>query len=91
MQFEKIGQLADLEESIVFHQQALELRPGSHPGRFRSLDNLTNVLRTQFEQTGQLADLEESIAFHQQALELRPGSHPSQSSSLNNLGNVLQM
>jgi hypothetical protein len=33
MQFEQTGQLADLEESIAFHQQALELRPGSHPNR----------------------------------------------------------
>jgi hypothetical protein len=57
-----------LEESIAFHRKALELRPGSHPNRSKSLNNLASALKTQFEQTGQLADLDESIAFHQQAL-----------------------
>ncbi|KAJ7834472.1 hypothetical protein B0H14DRAFT_2590895 [Mycena olivaceomarginata] len=89
MLFEQTGQLADLEESIAFHRQALELRPGSHPDRSSSLNNLANALSTRFRQTGQLADLEESIAFHRQALELRPGSHPDQSSSLNDLANAL--
>ncbi|KAJ7021504.1 hypothetical protein C8F04DRAFT_266660 [Mycena alexandri] len=88
--FQQTGQLADLEESIAFHQRALELRPGSHPNRSSSLNNLANALRTRFEQTGQREDLEESIAFHQQALELRPGSHPDRSNSLNNLANALQ-
>ncbi|KAJ7016823.1 hypothetical protein C8F04DRAFT_1406555 [Mycena alexandri] len=87
--FEQTGQLTDLEESIAFDRQALELRPGSHPDQSGSLNNLANVLETRFEQTGQLADLDESIALHREALELRPGSHRNQSSSLNNLANAL--
>ncbi|KAJ7226877.1 hypothetical protein GGX14DRAFT_555471 [Mycena pura] len=87
--FEQIGQLADLEESIAFHRQALELFLGSHPNRSISLNNLASALSTQFQQTGQLADLEESIAFHRQALELRPGSHPKRSGSLDNLASAL--
>jgi tetratricopeptide (TPR) repeat protein len=83
------GQLADIEESVGFHRQVLELRLGSHPDRSTSLNNLANVLSTRFEQTRQLADLEESIGFHREALELYPGSHPDQSTSLNNLANVL--
>jgi hypothetical protein len=63
-QFEQTGQLADLEESIAFYQQALELFPGSHPNRSISLNNLASALQTRFEQTGQLADLAESINKH---------------------------
>ncbi|KAF8157609.1 CHAT domain-containing protein [Mycena galopus ATCC 62051] len=88
--FEQTGQLADLEESIAFHREALELRPGSHPDRSSSLNNLANALSTRFEQNGQLADLEESIGFYQEALELMPRSHPDRSSSLNNLANALK-
>ncbi|KAJ7720183.1 CHAT domain-containing protein [Mycena metata] len=89
MQFEQTGQLADLEEPIGFHREALELTPGSHPNRSALLNNLANALLAQFEQTGQLADLEESIGFHREALELTPGSHPNRSASLNNLANAL--
>ncbi|KAJ7815149.1 CHAT domain-containing protein [Mycena leptocephala] len=85
------GQFADLEASIGFYRQALELMPGSHPNRSSSLNNLANALSTRFEQTDQLADLEESIGFHREALELRPGSHPNQSGPLNSLANALWM
>ncbi|KAJ7040492.1 hypothetical protein C8F04DRAFT_237798 [Mycena alexandri] len=88
--FEQTGQLRDLEESIAFHRQTLELRPESHPDRSSSLSNLATALEIRFEQTGQMADLEESITFHQQALELRPGSHPDRSNSLSKLATALR-
>ncbi|KAJ7881247.1 hypothetical protein B0H13DRAFT_2235584 [Mycena leptocephala] len=73
-QFELKGDMDDLEESMKCHQEALELRPGSHPDRSDSLNNLAN-------RTGQLIDLEQSI--------LSPGSHPGRSDSLNNLASAL--
>ncbi|KAJ7927660.1 CHAT domain-containing protein [Mycena leptocephala] len=88
--FEISAHMDDLEESIGFHREALELRPGSHPNRSSSLNNLASALSMRFEQTGQLADLEESIGFHREALELFPGSHPNRSSSLNNLASTLK-
>jgi hypothetical protein len=67
MRFEQTGQLADLEESIGFHEEALELSPGSLPNRSGSLNNLANVPWMVFEQMG--------IGFHQEALALRSEAH----------------
>jgi tetratricopeptide (TPR) repeat protein len=83
------GQFADLEESIGFYRQALELSPGSHPDRSSPLNNLANALSTRFKQNGDMDDLEESIRSHREILGLFPRSHPNRSISLNNLANAL--
>ncbi|KZP19143.1 hypothetical protein FIBSPDRAFT_828515 [Athelia psychrophila] len=87
--FERLGQMADLEQGIIYQRAVLELCPPGHPSRSISLNNLANPLLTRFEQLGQMADLEQAIIYHRDALELCPPGHPHYSSSLNNLANSL--
>ena len=57
------GNTADLEESIILGQTALELWPPGHPDRHLVLDTLGNVLRRRFLKLGSNADLNEAISF----------------------------
>ncbi|PPQ87099.1 hypothetical protein CVT26_011978, partial [Gymnopilus dilepis] len=74
--FQQYGRQADLDEAILKHQEALELRPSGHPDRSVSLNNLANALQIRFNQSGRQADLDEAILMHQEALELCPSGHP---------------
>ncbi|KZP07244.1 hypothetical protein FIBSPDRAFT_914536 [Athelia psychrophila] len=87
--FEELGQMADLEQGIIYQRAALELRPPGHPDRSGSLNNLANSLSTRFEQLGQMADLEQGIIYLRAALELCPPGHPSRSTLLNNIAGLL--
>ena len=84
-QFEQKGDINDLEESLQYHQQALELELAPDLDKSISLGNLALALQTQFEQKG---DLEEFIQYHWQALELTPKPYPM---SLHGLANELQI
>ncbi|KAG1862739.1 hypothetical protein DFJ58DRAFT_869767 [Suillus subalutaceus] len=71
--------LADLDEAIQFHRDALVLCPPGHSGRFSSLNNLAVSLRVRVEQRGVLADLDEAIDLHRAALALRSPVHSHRS------------
>ena len=73
-----MGDISDLEESIQFHKEALELRPAPHSHRSDSLSNLALALSTKFGQRGDLNDLEVSITYLDEALQLLPSYHPHQ-------------
>ncbi|KIM71698.1 hypothetical protein PILCRDRAFT_82523 [Piloderma croceum F 1598] len=88
--FDQLGQYEDLDEAILFHREALELRAAPHPRRSSSLNNLAVALSTRFDQLGQREDLDEAILFHREALKLFPAPHPHRSGSLNNLANALR-
>ncbi|KZP14087.1 hypothetical protein FIBSPDRAFT_981200 [Athelia psychrophila] len=80
--FEQLGQMADLEQAIIYQRAALELHPPGHPDRSGSLNNLATSLAMRFEQLGQMADLEQGIIYQRAALELCPPGHPDRSGSL---------
>jgi len=65
------GDQDDLNEAILLHTQALELRMVPHPKKSISLHNLACALGTRFLQGGQQSDLDEAILLHRKALELQ--------------------
>ncbi|KAG8863720.1 hypothetical protein FRB96_007557 [Tulasnella sp. 330] len=89
--FMRDGDYTELDASIAHYQQALELRPPSHPKRSFWLDNLANALLTRFHRAGDRMDLDSAIRHHQEALQLRPPEDPDRSSSLNNLAGAIRV
>jgi hypothetical protein len=83
------GALPDLEATIAYAQQAVELTPPDAPDRAGYLNNLATGLRARYARTGALPDLEAAIAYAQQAVELTPPDAPDRASRLNNLANGL--
>lgn len=79
----------DVDDTIYFLRQALELRLPPHPDRSGSLSNLASALWTRFKQEGQHTDLDEAISLYRQALDLRPPPHPNRSFSLTYLAVAL--
>ncbi|KAF7977335.1 hypothetical protein HWV62_4119 [Athelia sp. TMB] len=88
--FDQLGEMADLEQSIVCHRSTLELLTPGHPNRAGSLNNFACALKTRFDQSGQPADLEQAITSHYSALELCPPGHPCRYMSLTNLASALK-
>jgi tetratricopeptide (TPR) repeat protein len=76
-EYQQTGQLHALEESIMFHQEALSLRPLSHPNHSDSLYNLSDSLLMQFRQTNQVQYLEKAISSLRESLNLLPVGHPN--------------
>ncbi|KZP10594.1 hypothetical protein FIBSPDRAFT_1051243, partial [Athelia psychrophila] len=85
--FERLGDLADVENSIASYQQAVALTPDGHPDKPGCLANLGNGRLTRFERLGDLVDVENSIVSYQQAVALTPDGHPDKPGRLTNLGN----
>ncbi|KZP26318.1 hypothetical protein FIBSPDRAFT_1040863 [Athelia psychrophila] len=89
IRFGQLGRIVDLEQSIIYQRDGLELRPPGHPNRSTSLMNLANTLYTRFQQLGQMADLEQSIIYQRDALEQCSPGHPARSTSLGQLADAL--
>ncbi|KZP07446.1 hypothetical protein FIBSPDRAFT_841261, partial [Athelia psychrophila] len=84
--FERLGDLADLQNLILSYQQAVALTPDGHPDKPGRLSYLADGHLACFERLGDLADLENSIASNQQAVALTPDGHPDKPTYLSNLG-----
>jgi tetratricopeptide (TPR) repeat protein len=80
-----VGSVADLEESIVWKEKSLGLRPPGHITRPSALTALANSLRDRFQELGSKSDLERSIALLQEALTIQSPDHPLRSTSINSL------
>ncbi|KIJ30261.1 hypothetical protein M422DRAFT_80447, partial [Sphaerobolus stellatus SS14] len=87
--FEKLGDMSDLNESVLNFQQAVQLSPVGHPDKPSWLNNFGNSLFTRFEELRDMTDLNESILKLQEAIELAPDDHPSKPSFLYILGGSL--
>ncbi|KAG8983244.1 hypothetical protein FRB93_007329 [Tulasnella sp. JGI-2019a] len=61
--FQQIGHRSDLDESITYHREALNLRPEGHPCRSVSLSYLAVGLHTRFQQTEDKGDIDECIKY----------------------------
>ncbi|KAJ7849501.1 CHAT domain-containing protein [Mycena olivaceomarginata] len=87
--FEQLGDLNDLNMSIMMTEDAVLLTPDGHPDKPRNLSNLGNSLLGRFERLGDLSDLNKSIMMFEDAVQLTPDGHPDKPAMLNNLGNSL--
>ncbi|KZP20335.1 hypothetical protein FIBSPDRAFT_1044972 [Athelia psychrophila] len=84
--FERLADLADLENAITMEQQALALTPDGHPDKPARLTALGFSYDTRFERLGDLADIENAITAEMQALALTQDGHPDKPGHLIALG-----
>lgn len=70
--------MADLDEAVTFHLEALSLWPLDHSNRSVSLDNLASAVLTRYDQSGRIEDLEGAITYYQEASH-RPLGQPDRS------------
>jgi len=87
--FQRLGDIADLDEVITVKQQAVRLTPDGHPDKPGRLNDLGNAFQSRFERLGILADLDEAITVKQQAICLIPND-PNKPRHLSDLGNAFQ-
>jgi hypothetical protein len=87
--FESLGDLNDLNKSIVAVQNAVQLTPNDHPDKPSWLINLGHSLSSRFEQLGDLNDINKSVVVTEDAVQLTPDGHPNKPSFLISLGNSL--
>ncbi|KAJ7465373.1 TPR-like protein [Mycena galericulata] len=87
--FEQLGNLLDINRSVVILEVAVALTPDGHPNMPSQLSNLGNSLLHRFNQLGSLDDLNQSVLRFEAAVALTPNGHPEMPSQLSNLGNSL--
>ncbi|KIJ30067.1 hypothetical protein M422DRAFT_187633, partial [Sphaerobolus stellatus SS14] len=87
--FEQLGDMADLNQSVLKFHEAVQLTPDGHPSKSSSLNNLGSLLLTRFEQLGDMTDLNQSVLKFQEAVQLTPDGHPDKPSWLNSYGSSL--
>ncbi|KAJ7919737.1 CHAT domain-containing protein [Mycena leptocephala] len=87
--FERLGDLGDINKSVLTFEDAFKLTPDSHPDKPSLLNNLGNSLFRRFEWLGDLSDINKSVLMQEDAVQLTPDGHPDKPSRLNNLGNSL--
>lgn len=78
---ERLGQLADLDDAIWRHRDAVNLLPHDKPVY---LDNLGNCFVARFERLGLLGDLEDATYWH--FVDPTPCGDPDKLVYLRNLG-----
>jgi hypothetical protein len=84
--------MADLEESISLHREALDLRPSPCSDRSDTLYNLALSLHDMYEVTHALSDLQEAITCREELLELHYAvGHEDRPGTLLGLADLLQM
>ncbi|KAJ7128032.1 CHAT domain-containing protein [Mycena epipterygia] len=87
--FERLGDLDDLNQSVLRFEAAVTLTPDGHPKKPSCLNNLGNSLLSRFERLGSLDDLNQSVLRFESTITLIPDDHPDKPSWLNSLGNSL--
>ncbi|KAJ6461801.1 CHAT domain-containing protein [Mycena sanguinolenta] len=87
--FERLGDLDNLNQSVLRLEAAVALTPESHPDKPSQLSNLGNSLLCRFERLSDLDDLTQSVFRLEAAAALTPDGHPDKASWVNNLGTAL--
>ncbi|MEO3749412.1 CHAT domain-containing protein [Streptomyces sp. B6B3] len=90
IRYERVGELADLEDAITAGRAAVQATPTNHFQRAGRLSNLGAVLHLRFERVGELADLEDAIDRLRAAVEATPTNDPDRAGRLSNLGVALE-
>jgi hypothetical protein len=87
--FEQLGDLKDINTSVVVKENAVHLIPDGHPDKPCLLNNFGNSLFRRFQQLGDVNDINKSVVVTEDAVQLTPDGHPDKPSFLTNLGNSL--
>ncbi|KAI0825527.1 CHAT domain-containing protein [Irpex lacteus] len=87
--FERLGQRADLDESIRIQQTAEPLTPDDSPDKPSRLANLAFSIWSRFNIDGNRQDLEDAISLETRALEIAPVGHEYRPRLLDSLGTSL--
>lgn len=88
--FEYTGKMGDLETSISFGQQALELARNNRHSPLSPLLNLGIALEARYTMAGQLHDLNQAVAAREEASSLAQTEYTERAVCLDGLGNVLR-
>ncbi|PPQ70646.1 hypothetical protein CVT26_010068 [Gymnopilus dilepis] len=88
--FEQHGISTDLDESIAFHKQALEVCPPQHSAYAHTLAKLGAVLKARYAHQSNPSDLDDAISSFQEVVKVRTSTDPCRASSLNDLATVLE-
>lgn len=86
IRFERLGELADLEDSISNLREAAESIGDGHPDKPMYLSNLACSQRSRFDHFGDLVDFENAIANLGRAVRLTQDGHTDKPGHLSNLG-----
>jgi hypothetical protein len=89
--FERLGELASLDEAVVHLRRAVQACPAGHPDLGMYLSNLGNALQIRFHWTGEMADLDGAVINLHRAVRAAPDGHPNLGMYLSNLGSALQI
>ncbi|KAF8135902.1 CHAT domain-containing protein [Mycena galopus ATCC 62051] len=87
--FKRLGDLSDINKSVLMNELAVQLTPDGHPGKPSMLKNLGNSLSCRFGRLGDLSDITKSVLMFEDAVKLTPDGHPNKPSLLDHLGNSL--
>ncbi|KAG8692213.1 hypothetical protein FRC08_009935, partial [Ceratobasidium sp. 394] len=83
--FRRQGRLADLEEAIGYHSQAVALTPDNNPDKPHRLGNLGRSYHGRFQRLRLPHDLDVAIGYQEVAVLLIPDGHPQKTELLDNL------
>ncbi|KAJ7461218.1 CHAT domain-containing protein [Mycena latifolia] len=89
--YERLGNLDDINKAISMLQEAATLTPDAHPTKISRLGNLGSSLSLRFEQLGDVTDLNKSVLMLENALRLMPNDHADRSLLLKNLAHSLSL
>ena len=84
---ERTGTLADIDEAISLHRQALDAARSDHPRQPGFHSNLATSLRHRFQTSGETADLDAAVEMARVAAASNP--HPRRAMYLSNLAALL--
>ncbi|KAG9089600.1 hypothetical protein FRC06_001467, partial [Ceratobasidium sp. 370] len=85
--FERLRELADVDEAIECQARAIQLTPEGDTRRPGYLNNLGLSWWRRFDRSGKLEDLEQAIEYQATAVQLIPEDHIDKPGCLNNIGN----
>ncbi|KAK7434798.1 hypothetical protein VKT23_019985 [Stygiomarasmius scandens] len=88
--YQKSGDLSEIESSLKFLEQTVYLTPDSHADKPGRLNNLGIAFQLRFQHLGELNDIEKAIGVFQKAVDLTPDGHPHKPGMLSNFGNAFQ-
>jgi CHAT domain-containing protein len=89
VRYQTHGLLPDLQQSIAYFQQTLELVPSAKRRRASVLSNLSAALQLRYSRLGNVIDIEQAVETALQSVQLVPPDLPERPSYLSNLTGAL--
>jgi tetratricopeptide (TPR) repeat protein len=85
LRFERLGNVADIDDSIALSRRSVNLMPKNDPDRVNELANLGNSLMRRFERFGDITDIDKAITSLQAVVDLAPKDDADRHQHLSNL------